>query len=142
MNATSGGIPVSFMDSNSEILWLNDQKGVGGCGDVLHHTFYNELRVAPENTQFYLPTLLHLQFPYMFLALRGQLVCTVGVGVGVFVFLPVFKAVTVLSLFMGIMFGFEVPQILTDAIHYGESERKAQSFTSSPLLNFFSKNSP
>ena len=57
-------------------------------------------------------------------------------------FLPVFKAVTVLSLFMGILFGFEVPQILTDAIHYGESERKAQSFTSSPLLNFFSKNSP
>lgn len=54
-------------------------------------------------------------------------------------FLPVFKAVTVLSPFMGFLFGFEVPQILTDAIHYGESERKAQSFTSSPLLNFFSK---
>lgn len=56
------------------------------------------------------------------MAPRGQLVFAVGVGALVFV--PVFKAVTGLPPFMGILLGLGVLWILTDAIHYGESERQ------------------
>lgn len=50
---------------------------------------------------------------------RGQLVFAVGVGALVFV--PVFKAITGLPPYMGILLGLGVLWILTDAIHYGES---------------------
>ena len=56
------------------------------------------------------------------MAPRGQLVFAVGVGALVFV--PVFKAVTGLPPYMGILLGLGVLWILTDAIHYGESERQ------------------
>lgn len=56
------------------------------------------------------------------MAPRGQLVFAVGVGALVFV--PVFKAVTGLPPFMGILLGLGVLWILTDAIHYGELERQ------------------
>ncbi|KAK8562888.1 hypothetical protein V6N13_018560 [Hibiscus sabdariffa] len=56
------------------------------------------------------------------MAPRGQLVFFVGVGALIFV--PVFKALTGLPPFMGILFGLGVLWILTDAIHYGESERQ------------------
>ncbi|PPD93288.1 hypothetical protein GOBAR_DD09772 [Gossypium barbadense] len=56
------------------------------------------------------------------MAPRGQLVFCVGIGALVFV--PVFKALTGLPPFMGMLFGLGVLWILTDAIHYGESERQ------------------
>ncbi len=56
------------------------------------------------------------------MAPRGQLVFFVGVGALIFV--PVFKALTGLPPFMGILLGLGVLWILTDAIHYGESERQ------------------
>ncbi|OMO74013.1 hypothetical protein CCACVL1_17018 [Corchorus capsularis] len=56
------------------------------------------------------------------MAPRGQLVFAVGIGALVFV--PVFKALTGLPPFMGMLFGLGVLWILTDAIHYGESERQ------------------
>ncbi|KAL7002850.1 Sodium/proton antiporter 1 [Sarracenia purpurea var. burkii] len=56
------------------------------------------------------------------MAPRGKLVFSVGLGALVFV--PVFKAVTGLPPFMGMLLGLGVLWILTDAIHYGESERQ------------------
>ncbi|XP_027163877.1 sodium/proton antiporter 2 [Coffea eugenioides] len=52
---------------------------------------------------------------------RGKLVFSVGIGALVSV--PVFKAVTGLPPYMGMLLGLGVLWILTDAIHYGESER-------------------
>ncbi|KAK1300946.1 hypothetical protein QJS10_CPB13g00533 [Acorus calamus] len=56
------------------------------------------------------------------MAPRGQLVFAVGIGALVFV--PVFKAVTGLPPFMGMLLGLGMLWILTDAIHYGESGRQ------------------
>ncbi|GAB2291701.1 Sodium/proton antiporter 1 [Dionaea muscipula] len=56
------------------------------------------------------------------MAPRGQLVFSVGVGALVFV--PVFKALTGLPPYMGMLLGLGVLWILTDAIHFGESERR------------------
>lgn len=56
------------------------------------------------------------------LAPRGQLVF--GVGIGALIFVPVFKALTGLPPYMGMLLGLGVLWILTDAIHYGESERQ------------------
>ncbi|KAJ4815626.1 Na(+)/H(+) antiporter NhaD [Rhynchospora pubera] len=56
------------------------------------------------------------------MAPRGQLVF--GVGLGALVFVPVFKALTGLPPYIGILLGLGVLWILTDAIHYGESGRQ------------------
>ncbi|KAI4295692.1 hypothetical protein L6164_035709 [Bauhinia variegata] len=56
------------------------------------------------------------------MAPRGQLVFAVGIGALIFV--PVFRALTGLPPYMGILLGLGVLWILTDAIHYGESERQ------------------
>lgn len=56
------------------------------------------------------------------MAPRGQLVFSVGIGALIFV--PVFKALTGLPPYMGVLLGLGVLWILTDAIHYGESERQ------------------
>ncbi|KAL1534570.1 Sodium/proton antiporter 1 [Salvia divinorum] len=56
------------------------------------------------------------------MAPRGKLVFSVGIGALLFV--PVFKAFTGLPPYMGMLFGLGVLWILTDAIHYGESERQ------------------
>lgn len=56
------------------------------------------------------------------MAPRGQLVFAVGIGALVFV--PVFKSLTGLPPYLGMLFGLGVLWILTDAIHYGESERQ------------------
>lgn len=56
------------------------------------------------------------------MAPRGQLVFSVGLGALIFV--PVFKALTGLPPYMGMLLGLGVLWILTDAIHYGESEKR------------------
>ncbi|CAK8573920.1 unnamed protein product [Lathyrus sativus] len=56
------------------------------------------------------------------MAPRGKLVFSVGLGALIFV--PVFKAVTGLPPYMGMLLGLGVLWILTDAIHYGESEKR------------------
>ncbi|KAJ8763432.1 hypothetical protein K2173_002315 [Erythroxylum novogranatense] len=47
-----------------------------------------------------------------------------AVGIGALGFVPVFKALTGLPPYMGMLLGLGVLWILTDAIHYGESERQ------------------
>ncbi|KAL3690391.1 hypothetical protein R1sor_016700 [Riccia sorocarpa] len=56
------------------------------------------------------------------LAPRGQLVFAVGVGALLFV--PVFKQLTGLPPFLGMLLGLGTLWIITDAIHYGDSERQ------------------
>ncbi|CAL0316372.1 unnamed protein product [Lupinus luteus] len=56
------------------------------------------------------------------MAPRGKLVFSVGLGALIFV--PVFKALTGLPPFMGMLLGLGVLWVITDAIHYGESERQ------------------
>ncbi|KAG1327147.1 putative Sodium/proton antiporter 1 [Cocos nucifera] len=56
------------------------------------------------------------------IAPRGQLVFAVAIGALVFV--PVFKAVTGLPPYMGMLLGLGVLWVLTDAIHYGDSKRQ------------------
>ncbi|WVZ63743.1 hypothetical protein U9M48_013351 [Paspalum notatum var. saurae] len=56
------------------------------------------------------------------MAPRGQLV--LGVGLGALVSVPIFKALTGLPPFMGMLLGLGILWILTDAIHYGDSERQ------------------
>ncbi|KAL5561291.1 hypothetical protein UlMin_031038 [Ulmus minor] len=60
--------------------------------------------------------------PTEVMAPRGQLVTAVGIGALIFV--PVFKSLTGLPPYMGMLLGLGVLWILTDAIHYGESERQ------------------
>eukprot|EP00250_Pteridium_aquilinum_P001175 c11385_g1_i1 orf=149-1885(+) len=56
------------------------------------------------------------------MAPRGQLV--LAVGIGALLFVPVFKALTGLPPYLGMLLGLGVLWILTDAIHYGDSERQ------------------
>ncbi|CAM6100825.1 unnamed protein product [Calypogeia fissa] len=56
------------------------------------------------------------------LAPRGKLVFAVGIGALLFV--PVFKQLTGLPPFLGMLFGLGTLWILTDAIHYGDTERQ------------------
>ncbi|CAA3007288.1 sodium proton antiporter 2 [Olea europaea subsp. europaea] len=56
------------------------------------------------------------------MAPRGKLVFAAGIGALLFV--PIFKALTGLPPYMGILLGLGFLWILTDAIHYGEPERQ------------------
>ncbi|KAG7649098.1 Citrate transporter-like domain [Arabidopsis thaliana x Arabidopsis arenosa] len=53
---------------------------------------------------------------------RGKLVF--GVGFGALLFIPLFKSLTGLPPYMGILLGLGVIWILTDVIHYGDLERQ------------------
>ncbi|XP_010461831.1 PREDICTED: uncharacterized protein LOC104742515 [Camelina sativa] len=53
---------------------------------------------------------------------RGKLVF--GVGFGALVFVPIFKSLTGLPPYLGILLGLGVIWILTDVIHYGDLERQ------------------
>ncbi|CAH2036274.1 unnamed protein product [Thlaspi arvense] len=56
------------------------------------------------------------------IAPRGKLVF--GVGFGALILVPMFKSLTGLPPYMGILLGVGVLWILTDAIHYGDLERQ------------------
>jgi hypothetical protein len=56
------------------------------------------------------------------MAPRGRLVF--GVGLGALLFVPVFKALTGLPPYLGILLGLGALWLLTDTIHYGEPERQ------------------
>lgn len=56
------------------------------------------------------------------MAPRGQLVFFVGIGALLFV--PVFKSLSGLPPFLGMLIGLGTLWLLTDAIHYGETDRQ------------------
>lgn len=74
-------------------------------------------RDAESNSQVSSPALTSEQ-----MAPRGQLVF--GVGIGALLFVPVFKSLTGLPPFLGMLLGLGTLWLLTDAIHYGETGRQ------------------
>ncbi|KAG9440338.1 hypothetical protein H6P81_020503 [Aristolochia fimbriata] len=124
--ANAGGAWTPIGDVTTTMLWIHGQ-------------------ISTLNTMkgLFIPSVLSLAVPLALMSLtseangkgqesdmlaseqmapRGQLVFAVGIGALIFV--PVFKAVTGLPPYMGILLGLGVLWILTDAIHYGESERQ------------------
>uniref|UniRef100_A0A2P2KUN0 D-3-phosphoglycerate dehydrogenaseic n=1 Tax=Rhizophora mucronata TaxID=61149 RepID=A0A2P2KUN0_RHIMU len=127
--ANAGGAWTPIGDVTTTMLWIHGQ-----------------ISTLPTMKDLLLPSVVSLAVPLALLSLtsevngkgqdsnspnilafeqmapRGQLVFSVGIGALVFV--PMFKALTGLPPFMGMLLGLGVLWILTDAIHYGESERQ------------------
>ncbi|KZV56832.1 hypothetical protein F511_30495 [Dorcoceras hygrometricum] len=125
--ANAGGAWTPIGDVTTTMLWIHGQ-----------------ISTLPTMKELVLPSVVSLAVPLALMSLtsevngkgqstedvlasekmapRGKLVFFVGLGALVFV--PVFKALTGLPPYMGILFGLGVLWILTDAIHYGESERQ------------------
>ncbi|KAH9657428.1 Sodium/proton antiporter 1 [Citrus sinensis] len=125
--ANAGGVWSPIGDVTTTMLWIHGQ-----------------ISTLPTMKSLFIPSAVSLAVPLALLSLtsevnrkgqessnvlaseqmapRGQLVSTVGTGALIFV--PVFKALTGLPPYMGILLGLGVLWILTDAIHYGESERQ------------------
>ncbi|XP_059288597.1 sodium/proton antiporter 1 [Lycium ferocissimum] len=124
--ANAGGAWTPIGDVTTTMLWIHGQ-----------------LSTLPTMKGLFLPSVVSLAVPLALLSLtsevhgkeensadvlaseqmapRGQLVFAVGLGALLFV--PVFKALTGLPPYMGMLLGLGVLWIITDAIHYGESER-------------------
>ncbi|XP_073308370.1 sodium/proton antiporter 1 [Primulina huaijiensis] len=125
--ANAGGAWTPIGDVTTTMLWIHGQ-----------------ISTLPTMKDLALPSVVSLAVPLALMSLtsevngkgqsaedvlasetmapRGKLVLFVGLGALVFV--PVFKALTGLPPYMGILLGLGVLWILTDAIHYGESERQ------------------
>ncbi|XP_031249947.1 sodium/proton antiporter 1-like [Pistacia vera] len=125
--ANAGGAWTPIGDVTTTMLWIHGQ-----------------ISTLPTMKSLFLPSAISLAVPLALLSLtsevngtgqdspnvlaseqmapRGQLVFSVGIGALIFV--PVFKALTGLPPYMGMLLGLGVLWILTDAIHYGESERQ------------------
>ncbi|KAI4366757.1 hypothetical protein MLD38_022592 [Melastoma candidum] len=125
--ANAGGAWTPIGDVTTTMLWIHGQ-----------------ISTLPTMKDLVLPSIVSLTVPLGLLSLtsevngkaqdsddvlaaeqmapRGQLVFAVGVGALIFV--PIFKALTGLPPYMGMLLGLGVLWILTDAIHFGESERQ------------------
>ncbi|GKD56855.1 sodium/proton antiporter 1 [Tanacetum coccineum] len=125
--ANAGGAWTPIGDVTTTMLWIHGQ-----------------ITTLPTMTGLFLPSVVSLAVPLALMSFssevndkgqntddvlaseqmapRGQLVFAVGIGALVFV--PVFKSLTGLPPYLGMLFGLGVLWILTDAIHYGESERQ------------------
>ncbi|XP_022922592.1 sodium/proton antiporter 1-like [Cucurbita moschata] len=125
--ANAGGAWTPIGDVTTTMLWIHGQ-----------------ISTMPTLKDLFIPSAVSLIVPLSLLSLtsevngkgqdfsnvmaseqmapRGKLVFSVGVGALVSV--PVFKALTGLPPYMGMLLGLGILWILTDAIHYGESERQ------------------
>ncbi|CAH9079828.1 unnamed protein product [Cuscuta epithymum] len=126
--ANAGGAWTPIGDVTTTMLWIHGQ-----------------ITTLPTMKGLFLPSSISLAVPLALMSLgsevngkehnpaedvlaaekmapQGQLVLFVGIGALVFV--PIFKALTGLPPYMGMVLGLGVLWILTDAIHYGESERQ------------------
>ncbi|KAJ9175256.1 hypothetical protein P3X46_013828 [Hevea brasiliensis] len=125
--ANSGGAWTPIGDVTTTMLWIHGQ-----------------ISTLPTMKGLLVPSVVSLAIPLALMSLtsevngkeqespnvlasermapRGQLVFSVGFGALIFV--PVFKALTGLPPYMGMLLGLGVLWIVTDAIHYGESERQ------------------
>ncbi|CAN6450999.1 unnamed protein product [Victoria cruziana] len=126
--ANSGGAWTPIGDVTTTMLWIHGQ-----------------ISTLPTIKDLLIPSAISLAVPLALMSLtsevdgkaqktpdvlaseqmapRGRLVFAVGVGALLFV--PVFKAVTGLPPYMGMLLGLGVLWVLTDAIHYGESGRQS-----------------
>lgn len=126
--ANAGGAWTPIGDVTTTMLWIHGQ-----------------ISTLPTMKALFIPSILSLAVPLALMSLtsevndasgqsssraltseqmapRGQLVFAVGIGALVFV--PVFKAITGLPPYMGMLLGLGVLWILTDAIHYGDVGRQ------------------
>ncbi|KAJ6829050.1 putative Na(+)/H(+) antiporter NhaD [Iris pallida] len=125
--ANAGGAWTPIGDVTTTMLWIHGQ-----------------ISSLPTMQSLFIPAVLSLAVPLALMSLaskvdgesqksssmlaseqmapRGQLVFAVGLGALVFV--PVFKSITGLPPYMGILLGLGVLWVLTDAIHYGDSGRQ------------------
>ncbi|KAJ0582965.1 putative citrate transporter-like domain-containing protein [Helianthus annuus] len=125
--ANAGGAWTPIGDVTTTMLWIHGQ-----------------ISTLPTMTSLFVPSVVSLAVPLALMSFssevdgkgqntddvlaseqmapRGQLVFAVGIGALVFV--PIFKSLTGLPPYLGMLFGLGVLWILTDAIHYGESERQ------------------
>ncbi|XP_019166216.1 PREDICTED: sodium/proton antiporter 1 isoform X2 [Ipomoea nil] len=125
--ANAGGAWTPIGDVTTTMLWIHGQ-----------------ISTLPTMKDLFVPSAISLAVPLALMSLasevngkgqnsadvlasekmapRGQLVFSVGIGALVFV--PIFKALTGLPPYIGMLLGLGVLWILTDAIHYGESERQ------------------
>ncbi|KAH9300313.1 hypothetical protein KI387_011896, partial [Taxus chinensis] len=125
--ANSGGAWTPIGDVTTTMLWI--------------HGHISSLKTIQD---LFLPSLVSLVVPLALISLtsgieerkeevpssisseemapRGQLVF--GVGIALLLFVPVFKAVTGLPPYLGMLFGLGILWLLIDAIHYGDSSRQ------------------
>ncbi|URD71886.1 Citrate transporter [Musa troglodytarum] len=125
--ANAGGAWTPIGDVTTTMLWINGQ-----------------ISTLQTMQDLFIPSALSLAVPLALMSLtsevngtsekqsivlaseqmapRGQLVFAVGIGALLFV--PVFKAITGLPPYMGMLLGLGVLWILTDAIHFGDSGRQ------------------
>ncbi|XP_021753380.1 sodium/proton antiporter 1-like [Chenopodium quinoa] len=125
--ANAGGAWTPIGDVTTTMLWIHGQ-----------------ISTLPTMKALFIPSAVSLAVPLALMSLtseangkatkssgvlaseqmapRGQLVFAVGIGALVFV--PAFKSLTGLPPYMGMLLGLGVLWLLTDAIHYGESERQ------------------
>ncbi|CAI0445734.1 unnamed protein product [Linum tenue] len=125
--ANAGGAWTPIGDVTTTMLWIHGQ-----------------ISTLPTIKDLFIPSAVSLAVPLALMSLtsevngkgqdaadvlaseqmapRGQLVFSIGVGALIFV--PVFKALTGLPPYMGMLLGLGVLWIVTDAIHYGESDRQ------------------
>ncbi|XP_038707802.1 sodium/proton antiporter 1 isoform X2 [Tripterygium wilfordii] len=125
--ANAGGAWTPIGDVTTTMLWIHGQ-----------------ISTLPTMKGLFIPSAISLAVPLALMSLtsevngkgqqsanvlsseqmapRGQLVFAVGIGALIFV--PVFKALTGLPPYLGMLLGLGVLWVLTDAIHYGESERQ------------------
>ncbi|GJP35622.1 hypothetical protein CLOM_g20117 [Closterium sp. NIES-68] len=128
--ANSGGAWTPIGDVTTTMLWIHGQ-----------------ISTVKTITDLFFPSLVSLAVPLALLSFdkslvgdsdkaaaakstfaneamapRGRLVF--GVGIGSLIFVPVFKALTGLPPYLGMLAGLGALWLLTDAIHYGESDRQ------------------
>ncbi|CAI5988410.1 unnamed protein product [Closterium sp. NIES-64] len=128
--ANSGGAWTPIGDVTTTMLWIHGQ-----------------ISTVKTITDLFIPSLVSLVVPLTLLSFdkslvgdsdkaaaakstfaseamapRGRLVF--GVGIGSLIFVPVFKALTGLPPYLGMLAGLGALWLLTDAIHYGESDRQ------------------
>lgn len=125
--ANAGGAWTPIGDVTTTMLWIHGQ-----------------ISTLPTMKALFVPSVVSLAVPLALMSLtsetngpneqystvlaseqmapRGHLVFAVGIGALVFV--PVFKAITGLPPYMGMLLGLGILWILTDAIHYGDDERQ------------------
>uniref|UniRef100_A0A7I4DL00 Citrate transporter-like domain-containing protein n=2 Tax=Physcomitrium patens TaxID=3218 RepID=A0A7I4DL00_PHYPA len=125
--ANSGGAWTPIGDVTTTMLWIHghissartiqDLFIPSAISLIVPLTLMSFSRDAESNSQVSSPALTSEQ-----MAPRGQLVF--GVGIGALLFVPVFKSLTGLPPFLGMLLGLGTLWLLTDAIHYGETGRQ------------------
>ncbi|KAJ7561726.1 hypothetical protein O6H91_03G038800 [Diphasiastrum complanatum] len=125
--ANSGGAWTPIGDVTTTMLWINGQ-----------------ISTLKTMQDLFLPSFISLAVPLALMSIgsipeeraterrplltseqmapRGKLVF--GVAIGALLFVPVFKSLTGLPPYLGMLFGLGVLWILTDAIHFGDSRRQ------------------